>query len=447
MFHSLRVRLFLVLIIVVMVAVGTVALLASQATIREFHRYIEHDGMLLHERSEGMLAMHFDRSQGWDGVQSLVAQMGQMSGDRVVLADAQGQIVADSGRVLVGQVVGYDWADPTASMTVGGEFIGVLYINPTGEPGSDAGEVFIDSMNRLLLLAVLAAGLVGVLLTWALSRRILGPVEVLTAAARKMEKGDLGQRVNVQSGDEIGELAHAFNAMADGLAHLEELRRNMVADVAHELRTPLTNIRGYLEAIQDGLTKPSPALIDSLYEEAMLLNRVVDDLQELSMAEAGQLKLVCRPVALAELVHSAVDAVQPRATANSLTVRADLPADLPPANADPARIGQVLRNLLNNALTYTPPDGEITIAARTVGSEVEVSVRDTGIGIAPDDLPYVFERFYRVDKSRTRATGGAGLGLAVVKQLVEAHGGRVGVESEVERGTTFTFTLPQTFRP
>jgi len=443
MFHSLRFRLFLALIIVVMVAVGTVALLASRTATGEFQRYLEHGGMLSHQRFETVLAVYYDQSRSWDGVQPLVEQMGQTTGERIILADGTGRVIADSGGALVGQAVSRDWASPAALITFKGTPVGVVYVKPTGEPGGGAGEeVFIGSVNRSLLLAVMAAGLAAVLLTLALSRRILSPIEVLTAAARKMEKGDLSQRVEVQSRDEIGELAHAFNAMAEGLAHLERLRRNMVTDVAHELRTPLSNIRGYLEALRDGVTRPNRALIDSLYEEAMLLSRLVDNLQDLALAEAGQLKLVRQPVALGEIVEQVVNVLQCQVTGRGPTVRIDLPADLPPVKADPDRVGQILRNLLTNAVSYTPSDGKITVAARVTGSEVEVSVRDTGAGIAPEHLPYVFERFYRADKSRARATGGAGLGLAIVRQLVEAHGGRVWVKSEVGQGTAFTFTLP-----
>jgi len=451
MFHSLRFRLFLALITVVMVAVGTVVLFASWVATSEFQRYVAYGSMLHHQRVENMLAMYYGQSQNWDGVQPLVEQMGQITGERIILVSGEGQVLADSARKLVGQAVSRDWASPAALIAFKGTPVGIVYVRPTDESGSGAGEeVFIGSVNRSLLLAVVAAGLAAVLLTLALSRRILSPIEALTAAARKMEKGDLSQRVEVQSKDEIGELAHAFNAMADGLARLEQLRRNMVTDVAHELRTPLSNIRGYLEALRDGVTQPSPALIDSLHEEAMLLNRLVDDLQELALAEAGQLKLVRQPVALTEIVEKVVNVFQPQATARGITVRVNLPTDLPAVNADPERVGQVLRNLLNNAVTYTPPGGEIIVTARAVGSDtsatlstgVEVSVQDTGIGIAPEHLPYIFERFYRADRSRARATGGAGLGLAIVKQLVEAHGGRVWVESEVGKGTTLTFTLP-----
>ena len=442
MFHSLRFRVLVALILVVAVAVGMVALFASRATTGEFRRYVERGGILRHRRFEMFLAGYYNRSRSWSGVQPLVEQMGQITGERIVLADEGGQVVADSEKGLIGQTVAQDWAKPAALIVHRGVPVGAIYIDPLGQGADPRREAFLVSVNRALLLAAVVAGLAAVLLTLGLSRRILGPIEALTAAARRMEKGDLSQRVEVKSKDEIGELARAFNAMADGLARLEELRRNMVTDVAHELRTPLSNIRGYLEALRDGVVEPNRQIIDSLYEEAMLLNRLVDDLQELALAEAGQLRLERRPVALADVADRAVEAIRPRAAARGIALQVNLPEDLPLVDIDPQRVGQVLGNLLSNALTYTPSGGEVVVGARTRESEVEVSVSDTGEGIPTEDLPYIFERFYRVDKSRSRATGGTGLGLAIVKQLVEAHGGRIEVESEVGRGTRFTFTLP-----
>jgi signal transduction histidine kinase len=351
-------------------------------------------------------------------------------------------------------------------------------------PGFDPIQTgFISTVNRSLLLAAGAAGLVALLLTAVLSRRILGPVEALTTAARKMEKGDLSQRVTVRSQDEIGELARAFNAMADGLARIEQLRRHMVTDVAHELRTPLTNIRGYLEALRDGVAQPDAPMIDSLHEEALLLNRLIDDLQDLALVEAGQLRLARRPIPIGPLVEGAVSALRPALSDKRLAIAVDIPADLPCADADAARVGQVLRNLLNNAITHTPMGGSVSVEATTdhrspttedrglkiedsnvgvdrtlssilkpqssnlqsvVGrrSSVVIRVSNSGHGIAPEHLPHIFERFYRADPARARATGGAGLGLTIVKQLVEAHGGQVWATSAPGQGATFTFTLP-----
>ena len=442
MLRSLRFRLLVVLILVVVAAVGGMALVSTQVTTRTFQGYEDRRGMMRDRRFEGFLTWHYTRHRDWSGVQLELERMGQVTGERVILADREGWIIADSEGELLGETVGQDWGAPAALIVHNGAPVGSLYVGIPDSPGIIGNESFLASVNRTLLLVAVVAGLGAVLLILGVSHRILAPVEALTAAARRMEAGDLSQRVEITSQDEIGDLARAFNAMADGLARLEELRRQSVTDVAHELRTPLTNIRGYLEALQDGVVEPERHVIDSLHEEAMLLNRLVDDLQAFSLAEAGQLRLERQPVALADVVDKAVEAARPRAVAKGVVLQADLPEDLPLVDVDPRRICQVLRNLLDNGLIHTPSGGEIGVVAQASDEWVEVKVWDTGAGIAAEDLPYVFERFYRADKSRSRATGGAGLGLAIARQLVEAHGGQIEVESEVGRGTQFTFTLP-----
>jgi signal transduction histidine kinase len=311
--------------------------------------------------------------------------------------------------------------------------------NPGGTP-TQAG--FLNSINQQLMLAMIGAGAVTLLLTWLLSRRIVGPIEALTTAAGRMERGDLSVRVPVTSQDEVGKLAHAFNAMSDSLAQQEQLRRNIVADVAHELRTPISNIRGYLEAARDGVVEPDPALLHSLHEESLILCRLVEDLQELQLAEAGQLKIEMQAVSVAEVVEVAAVALRPTAMAKNVRLETDASPDLPEVQADSARVGQVLRNLIDNAVTHTPAGGRVDVQARRLDDEVEITVQDTGPGIAPEHLPHIFDRFYRADESRARTTGGAGLGLAIVKQLVELHGGHVWVESVPGEGAAFHFTLP-----
>lgn len=445
MLHSLRVRLFLVMVLVVIASIVTVVFFVRRATVDEFQRFVASGGMIRERRLEGVLATYYARRESWEGVQPLLEHLAQLTGEEIVLADAKGHVIADSaGRLSEGQTLGSGFANqPAAVILHWGTPVGVVFVSRSGEaiPGLSSG-VFFSGVDRALLLAAAAAASLALLMTLAFSRRILGPVEALTAAARKMEVGDLSQQVKVTSHDEIGELGHAFNAMATGLQRLERLRKDMVNDVAHELRTPLSNISGYLEAMRDSVVEPTPALIDSLYEEAMLLNRLVDDLQELSLADAGQLKLERLPIDLAEVAGKSVVALQSQAIAKGLTLKTDLPSDLPLVSADPERIGQVIRNLLINAIAYTLSGGEITVSARSQNTQVAVSVRDTGVGIAPEDLPLIFERFYRADRSRTRTTGGAGLGLAIVKQLVEAHGGQVTAESQPGVGSTFTFALP-----
>jgi signal transduction histidine kinase len=449
MFNSLRMRLLLTLIAVVTVAIGTVALMASRTTTTEFRRSVrlilDYPNYSIENRINAINKL-LTSSRGertlWADMQKLLEGMGRTSQARFVMADLEGNVVADSTGELTGQQINAELSRPFGAFLIDGEPI-LAYLMPLQDNSLETVEAqFVTSVNRSLLIAMVVGGLVALLLTLFLSRSIVGPVDALTRAARAMEKGDLSQRVPTTASGEVGELARAFNAMADGLDRLEQLRRNMVTDVAHELRTPLSNVRGYLEALKDGVIQPTPELIASLHEEALLLNRLVDDLQELAQAEAGQLSLVRQPVSLQPLVEKSVYLAEPNALAKGVTIRVDIPADLPCIDADAERISQVLGNLLTNAITGTPPGGQVEIRAKRVDSQVQVSVCDTGVGIDPEHLPYVFERFYRADRSRTRATGGAGLGLAIVKQLVEAHGGRVGITSQVGAGTTVSFTTP-----
>ena len=311
-----------------------------------------------------------------------------------------------------------------------------------GDPGAGREAAFAGALNRGLIGG--AAGCAGAafLLTLIFSRRIFGPVEALTRAARAMARGDRSVRVDVRSGDEVGELGSAFNAMSEAVATSEGLRRRLVGDVAHELRTPLTNIRAQLEAIQDGLSEPGRPAIDSLHEEAMLLSRLIDELQDLAVAEAGEMRLDLTAVPLRPAAASAAAAFEARARAAGVAIRVAVPEELPPVSADRRRVAQVLRNLLSNALAHTPGGGEIVLEARPVRAGAEVTVRDSGCGIAAGDLPFVFDRFYRADLSRSRETGGTGLGLPIARQIVLAHGGSIWVESEPQRGSRFIFRLP-----
>lgn len=449
MFNSLRFRLLAITITVLVVAVGTVAFFASQSTSSEFRRSVQ--GILdypsLNIESKINVINKLIASRGgertiWEELQVMLEGMERSSQARYVIADLEGLVIIDSAGELIGDRINTELSKPFAAFLIEKKPVLAYLVPLTTFNLATIESEFNTSVNRSLIIAIALAGMVGLLLTYFLSRSILRPVDDLIKASRAMEMGDLNQRVTVRSKGELGELAHAFNAMAEGLTRLEQLRQNMVTDVAHELRTPLSNVRGYLEALRDGVVEPTPEMIASIYEEAMLLNRLVDDLQELAMAEAGQLKLVCQPVDIREVIDKAVLSLKPQAREKEVNLGIDIPAELPMVKADPERLGQVLRNLVKNAIINTPPGGEITIYARAVDTQVEVSVQDNGMGIAAEHLPYVFERFYRVDQSRARTTGGAGLGLAIVKQLVEAQGGKVAIDSQIDSGTRVSFTSP-----
>ncbi|MFB8140760.1 sensor histidine kinase [Streptomyces parvus] len=282
--------------------------------------------------------------------------------------------------------------------------------------------------------------------------RLVRPLHALTGAAQRMRDGEQPASVPVSGDDEVGRLAAAFNDMSAHRARLEEQRKAMVSDVAHELRTPLSNIRGWLEAAQDGLADPDPAFVSSLLEEAVLLQHIIDDLQDLAAADAGALRLHPEPVEVRELLGQVAAAHQARAENAGVTLAVTETAPGPALSADPVRLRQAVGNLVSNAVRHTPEGGRVTLRAYaseegcgtvvTGGGTVVIEVTDTGSGIPAADLPHVFDRFWRAEKSRSRRTGGSGLGLAIVRKLVEAHGGTVEATSTEGEGSTFALRLP-----
>ena len=304
-----------------------------------------------------------------------------------------------------------------------------------------------ESFQSSIIIAGGAGLVAGVLLVALFARSALSPVRSLSRAAQQLGAGDFEHRVNEDRRDELGNLARTFNSMAQDLQDAEVRRRRMTADIAHELRNPLTNIRGYLEAIKDGVVKPDEAAIDTLHGETLHLSRLIDDLQLLALADAGALRLDTTPSGISEFAKRAVVAANPRALERSITLRLVVGDDIPLVDLDPTRFTQVIGNLLDNALSHAEADGQVVVE---VESETRNGLRmavlritNDGDPIPEDDLERVFDQFYRVDQSRSRTTGGAGLGLTIVKRIVEAHGGTVTVESEVH-ATTFTVLIPET---
>jgi signal transduction histidine kinase len=467
---SLRARLTWSFLLVIVATAGLVVLLANRITAERFTVYVSNAGQIQARVLAPLFADYYAQVGHWAGVEALLADsadtpggmmgrgrrgngmmMGSMQSmmqsghERLLLADASGKVVADSaGQSNGAQLSAADLAKG-APIVVGDRQVGTLVVaSGLGTLTSDQ-SAFLSQINGLMILAALGAGIAVLLVGAWQARRIVAPVRALAAAAHRIAAGDLSQRISVASGDELGEMATAFNTMAAQLEQQHELRRRAMADIAHELRTPLSVLRIDLESIEDGLTEPTPQVVARLQDEVALLNRLVEDLRMLSLAEAGELHMDIEPLDVGELVQSTLERVNGAAREKGVALSADLSQPLSPVAGDRQRLTQVLLNLLSNALRHTPAGGQILVRARQTGGEVQVSVLDNGEGIPPAELPHVFERFYRADRARSREAGGTGLGLTIARSLVQAHGGRMWAESPPQaegQGSVFTFALP-----
>ena len=472
LFSSLQFRLALGFVLALGLALALIGVAAGVVADKQTERFERDISLAQEARVRQFVSNYYAGQRAWarddPRLQESVERIARVAGSRIVVYDSGGRVLADSHPSLPtaspsqGQKgKGRDWKGVRKFPILYGEReVGAFALSDTGTGGADirdpAAARISSVVNRSLFWAGISAAAVGTLIVWLLSRRTLAPLQSLGAAARRLGRGDLSQRAETTGPTEIRELAHSFNVMAEGLEEAERQRRNLTADVAHELRTPLSNIQGYLEAIKDGLVDPTPETIDTIHEQALHLSRLVEDLRLLAQVEAGALQLNLSPVKVDELLQSSVEAVRPRADAKGVNLSLDVDASLPTLNLDATRISQVIGNLLENAITHTPEGGRVTVSARVLrqaqdergGVEVderevvEVTVADTGPGIAPEELSRIFDRFYRADPSRDRSTGGAGLGLTIARRLVEAHGGAVEAQSELGRGSRFISRLP-----
>jgi signal transduction histidine kinase len=303
---------------------------------------------------------------------------------------------------------------------------------------------FRASFNEALIYAALAAVIVAVVLSLYLSRSVIAPVRAMSFAAQRIADGRYDERVQVDGEDELSQLAMRFNQMAEKLSQVESMRRRLIGDVSHELRTPLTAIKGSMEGLIDGVLPATNETYQQIHAEADRLNRLVNDLQELSRVEARAYELDIRPLNVSSLVRTVTKRLTPQAESKRISLDLELAPDLPRILADEDRAVQVLTNLTGNAMQYTPEGGKITISAKRINSQVLIAVHDTGIGIPPAHLERIFDRFYRVDKSRSRQSGGgSGTGLTIARALIDAHGGQIWAESAGDgQGSTFVITLP-----
>lgn len=442
----------------VAVAVAAIALVAVTSNIiagRSFNTYLNRQKELRVGEWQSILLSYYRQNGSLDGVQALFSypRPGRGRGgpgfpgrgglERIVVTDQDGKVIGDTEGTSLGQRLSQVELKKAVTLYYDQHIVGYLLITtrPETEVRSMEQE-FRDSVLLGVIISGIVASLLAMGLGLFLARRLTSPLRELLAAARKIASRQWKHRVTIISQDEIGELAAAFNSMAESLERYEDSRKNLIADMAHELRTPLAILRGNLEAIQEGISKPTPELMASLHDEVLRLSRLVKDLQELSLAEMGKLNLHFQEVSLEELLERVTTTFAAEAASRDIDFQVKVDQHLPLISLDPDRITQVLLNLLSNALRHTPPGGLIRLLVEKEKDHLHVRITDTGPGIDPEDLPYIFERFYRSRASRPQGEGGMGLGLAIAREIVVAHGGRIWAESVPGQGSTFHFVIP-----
>lgn len=401
------------------------------------------------------LSDYHQTHRGWSGVDLVLngaqstfrAEWGR--GLTFFLADENEQIIYHDRPGQMGMRLNQVPRIQVIPINVDGRTVGYLGIaprpSPPGRPGgSGPPPDLIERLRGFLLTIAIVGGGIGIVFGVLMSRTLTAPLSRLAEGARAIGARNLAQRVEEKGTNEIVEVARAFNEMAASLQQAEQLRRNLLADVAHELRTPLSVLQGNLRAMLDEVYALDKTEVAGLYEQTRLLSRLVNDLHELAQAEAKQLPLNLKETDLRQLIMATSDTFSPVAEAEGIAIQTELPADLPLIEVDEARLAQVLHNILGNGLRHTPRGGTIMVRAESTTEAINLSISDTGEGIPPEHLPHIFDRFYRTDRARSRDRGGTGLGLAIARAIVEAHGGQIGVTSNgvPGQGTTFTIHLP-----
>lgn len=438
---KLTTKLILAFLAVSLFSTGIIVISSRIATNREFDKFINdrYEEELLDQLSE-----HFAKKQSWDGVEKIYQRDHFNPNDKhplfFAIADENGNIIVEGDGYLLGESVSESQLQAGSQIEVDDRMVGILLLNAPLDKNPLEDE-FIRRIGNSIFLSAVGTILLAFILGAILSRTITRPIRELTKATHEMADGKLGQQVPVRSRDEIGELASSFNKMNSDLARSFNLRKQMTADIAHELRTPLALIIGHAEGVHDGVLPPSKENFEIIREEAERLEKLVNDLRTLSLADAGELSVEFQPVEIHKFLsdiqsHYLAPFNQKRITLNLM------PAPVLLVNLDPSRFSQVLTNILDNALRFTPEGGRVDMSIRQSGDLIEISIQDSGDGVTAEDAAHLFDRFYRADESRNRDAGGSGLGLAIAKSIVEMHKGKIWAESETGKGLKVIIQIP-----
>lgn len=433
----------LAFLLISLLAVGLAALFIWGSISRAFNQYLVNQ----QENSFAVAATtYYQTNNTWNGIDTYFRSQGLLPPlDEInpppqpyVLVDSKREVIVASVPYVVGEKVKQGELDKGIPIQAHGQTVGTVI--STGQPlvRKPLDQKYIDQINQALWVAALGGVFFALVLGLLIARSITRPIRELTHATQEMAQGKLNQQIPVRSKDELGELAKSFNQMSTDLTRANRARKQMTADIAHDLRNPLTVINGYLESLQDGKLKPTPERFAVMQAEVTHLQRLVEDLRTLSLADAGELKLHLESTSILELLNRVADAYRPQAEQKQITLHVGVKSDLFEVHLDPARMEQVFGNLVSNALRYTPEGGEIRLEAKQLNGRLSVSVIDNGSGIPPEILPHIFERSFRGDESRSGNE--SGLGLAIAKSIVELHGGKIRTESD-QNGTQFNITF------
>ncbi len=470
--RSLVLKLTLAFLLVSLVGVALVAIFSRVITVREFDRLVSAQAK---NSFTGEVLDHYQTHGSWQGIETVFQSRTNRRPDppsppdgggrkrsndkgsregretpptpptpipQFGLADQTGQVLLRIEPYRSGQHLSAEQlAQGGTPLEIEGQQVGTILETGQPRPPNALEEQYLARTNIALLIAAGGVAIIALVLGLALARTLTRPLRELTGATRLVAQGDLAQEVPIRSKDELGQLAVAFNRMSADLAQANHLRRQMTADIAHDLGTPLTVITGYIEAMRDGDLEPTQVRFEAMHDEAQHLKRLVLDLRTLSLADAGELSLNRESVPVQDLLERVAAAYRHQARQQNIKLDVLSAANLPHIEADPERMVQVLGNLVSNALRYTPEGGQIRLAARSEAANLWLTVQDNGSGIPPAELPHIFNRFYRVHKSRPQSNGQSGLGLAIARALVEAHGGTISVKSELGQGTIFIIKL------
>jgi two-component system, OmpR family, sensor histidine kinase BaeS len=464
---SLRIKLVLILITVVIIAIGGTVLLVRLDTRVRVNEYLFRGGMMGLDPLVESLEQYYSDTGRWNGVSSVLEDYAGMMGstmmqgrhgmrvmagtDRIQVVGTDGIVIADTGTMPeTGQAIAQDVLDESIQLKgERSETIGYLLVAGGGNQVRPGDELpLLQQLNTAAIRAGFIALFIALILALWLSSLLLKPVRKLTQAVQKFGSGDYNQRVKIRGQDELAILGNAFNDMTETLQRSEINRKELTADIAHELRTPLAVQRAQLEALEDGVYPLSLENLDPVLEQNQLLERLVDDLRTLALVDAGELTLRCVDLDIIDLVSGILDYFKPAAEAYKVTM--ELVTEHGGSSGmiwgDPDRLVQIMNNLLDNAIRHSPEGGHIQVTVDIGNEGVDILVKDDGPGIPPESLPYLFERFYRVDRSRSRNEGGTGLGLAIARQLARAHGGSLSAANHPSGGAVFTLHLMNDFR-